>query len=368
MDNKALILGISAFIAAIPVAIWIPLFFKQSGISKVTMAVLFFIGILTAPALLGIQYLWGIYPQFDVATLIESSIAKASLMYIVLFVFFGMLEEVIKHFAVRIIDKRTLAVKTLNDALRLSILAALGFSFAENIYYLSQLWNSLSAGELFGVYVFRSGFTMCAHMIFSGIFGYYFGISKFSIDITNQQKLIGKEDLIAKFISNLTNKPLAEGYKEKTILKGLLIAVTLHAIFNYMLQYNALIPVILFVIGGFLYLRFLLKRKVGHLVLLTDISEKKKSMFAKKDEDVVLELLGMWFKDKRYVDVLHICERLLERDPDNNVVKLFKAKATDQIEGGNAYQKILTAVLKDKDDLSTRDRSVIDKYLEKKTS
>lgn len=368
MDNKALILGISTLVAAIPVAIWIPLFFKQSGISKTHLGILFFIGILTAPALLGIQYVWQIYPTLDVASLIETSIEKVSVMYMVLFVFFGMLEEVIKHFAVRIIDKRTLAVKTVNDALRLSILSALGFSFAENIYYLSQLWNSLSAGELFSVYVFRSGFTMCAHMIFSGIFGYYFGISKFSIDITNQEKLVGREDRIAKIISELTNKPLAESYKEKMILKGLLIAVVMHAIFNYLLQYNILIPVILFVVGGFLYLRFLLKRKTGHLVLISDISEKKKSMFGKKDEDVVLELLGMWFKDKRYVDVIHICERLLERDPDNNVVKLFKAKATDQIEGGNVYQKILTTVLKDKDDLSTRDRSVIDKYLEKKAS
>lgn len=368
MDNNILILGISALMAAIPVAIWIPLFFKQSGISKLTLLFLFFIGILTAPALLGIQYLWAIYPTFDVATLIQSSITKVSVMYIILFTFFGMMEEVIKHFAVRIIDKRTLAVKTVNDALRLSILSALGFSFAENIYYLYQLWSSLSAGELLGVYVFRSGFTMCAHMIFSGIFGYYFGISKFSIDITNQEKLVGKEDIMARFLSDLTNKPLAEGYKEKTIFKGLLIAVILHAIFNYMLQYNVLIPVIMFVVGGFLYLRFLLKRKVGHLVLLNDISEKKRSLFAKRDEDVVLELLGMWFKDKRYVDVIHICERLLQRDPDNNVVKLFKAKATDQVEGGSAYQKILTTLLKDKDDLSTRDRSVIDKYLEKVSS
>jgi len=178
--------------------------------------------------------------------------------------------------------------------------------------------------------------------------------------------LAGKADLSTRMLSKLTKMPIPKAHREKTILKGLILAVVLHATFNYLLQYNVMIPVIIFVVLGYLFLRYLLKRKAGHLVLLTDVSEKEKSMLPKKDEDVVLELLGMWFKDRRYVDVIHICERLLERDPDNNVVKLFKAKAVDHIDDKNVYKKILKSMLRSKEDLSVDDKNIISKYLEQK--
>ncbi|MBU1446001.1 hypothetical protein KKD70_01925, partial [Patescibacteria group bacterium] len=117
-----------------------------------------------------------------------------------------------------------------------------------------------------------------------------------------------------------------------------------HAIFNYLLQMNYLLPAIALVTIGYLYLRYLLNRKAGNLILITDIDEKRKSTMGKNDKDVVLELLGMWFEDGKYVDVMHICERLLERDPDNNVVKLFKAKAMDKLDPENPYRKILSTV------------------------
>jgi RsiW-degrading membrane proteinase PrsW (M82 family) len=365
-ENKIVILSISALIAAIPVAIWVTLFFRQAGISKKILAFLFFLGTLTAPALLGIQYLWQIYPEFDIATLIETSVVRVSLMYMLLFILFGVMEEIIKHFAVRIIDKKSVAIKTVNDALRLSILSALGFSFAENIYYLYELWSALSVGSLIGVYIFRSIVTMCAHMVFSGIFGYYFGISKFSIDITKQKKLIGEASSTTKAVSRLFHLPIPEAHREKTILKGLFLAMGFHAIFNFLLQFGFIIPVVGLIALGYFFLRYLLKRKVGHLVLLTDISEKQKSLLAKKDEEVVLELMGIWFQNKRYVDVIHVCERLLERDPDNNVVKLFKAKALDNIDDKNAYKKVLNSVFKSKEDITKKDKNILTKYLEEK--
>ena len=61
-------------------------------------------------------------------------------------------------------------------------------------------------------------------------------------------------------------------------------------------------------------------------MLTIDPKTMKPSSMAGKDEDVVVELMGMWFQEKKFVDVLHMCQRLLERDPDNRVVKLFKAR------------------------------------------
>lgn len=354
--NELLPFVLPAVFASIPVIIWVVLFFKQNKEnkqSKPLLVMIFLLGILVAPTLLGIQYLWEIYPTFNLETILTSSVESANFKFMIVFVLFGMMEEVFKHFAMRIIDKKTIIIKTVNDALRCSILAALGFSFAENIYYMYMYWST-SFGQLAGMYIFRSTITMCMHLVVSGIFGYYFGISKFSIDITSQKKMIGEESFWTRATAKLLNLPLAKAYREKMILKGLLFAMVFHAIFNFLLQYNVTVPAILLVIIGFLFLLHLLKRKAGHLVLFTDISAKRKSNLAKKDEEVVMELLAMWFKEKKFVDVIHICERLLERDPDNNVVKLFKAEALDKIDDTSVYKKIINSLFRSKNDLPPR--------------
>jgi O-antigen ligase/tetratricopeptide (TPR) repeat protein len=46
-------------------------------------------------------------------------------------------------------------------------------------------------------------------------------------------------------------------------------------------------------------------------------------------KNVVIELMGMWLNEGKYKEVIEICDRLAKRDPDNNVVKLFRAKAVD---------------------------------------
>ncbi len=366
LSNPLFLLGLSTFFAAIPVAIWLYILFSGQAQSRKTVALVFLLGCFTAPALLGIQYVWDFFPQFNLAAFIEESIQTQAKMYIAMFVLFGALEEIIKHYVITVVDKKTVLIKTIGDAMRYSIAAALGFSFTENIYYLYEFWPSISIGQLTTMYIFRSIFTACAHMIFSGIFGYYYGIGKFSIEIIKQNKLVGKISGFSKALARIFNIPLSHAHQQHMVVKGLFIAIFLHAIFNYLLQYNIIIPVVAFVILGYLYLRYLLSRKAGHLVLITDVSEKSKSTIAKKDEDVVVELLGMWFKDGRYVDVMHICERLLERDPDNNVVKLFKAKAMDKMENKNIYKSVLGAVLKSKDDLSVNEKNKIAKYTAEK--
>ncbi len=83
----------------------------------------------------------------------------------------------------------------------------------------------------------------------------------------------------------------------------------------------------------FLFLRHLLGQKTGNLTFI--LADKYKSTMESKDEDVVLELIGVWFKQKKYKQVYEICERLERRDPDNNVVKIFKSKAFDALQEEN---------------------------------
>lgn len=365
-ENPIALLGISTLFASIPVGVWLFILFKKSSQNRKTLFLIFFLGCFTAPALLGIQELWTIFPNFDLATFIESSIETPKLMWVAMFLLFAALEEIIKMYVVIQIDKRTTLINKINDALKYSMASALGFSFVENIYYLYQFWPSISTGELIGMYVFRSGFTTCAHLIFSGIFGYYYGVSKFAIDISKQKRLTENHGIFTRAIAYIFDLPVSHAFQQRLIFIGLTTAIFVHAIYNYLLQYNIVLLAILFVVIGFAYIQFLLQRKAGHMVFSTDISNKSKLSMAKRDQDVVIELLGMWFKDKRYVDVVHICERLLERDPDNNVVKIFKANALDKMKDNSVYKKILTSVVKDKDELSKNDNSIINQYLAEK--
>ena len=179
-------------------------------------------------------------------------------------------------------------------------------------------------------------------MIFAGFFGYYYGLAKFSINIIEERKASGgKKLLLINKLSSWLNIPRAEVFREMTILKGLFIAIFLHASFDILLQLNQIIPVAIFVIiFGALLIR-LIKRKAGNLILITDPENHKVSTMNKKDEDVVIELVSMWLDQKRYVDVMHICQRLLQRDPDNKIVQMFKDKATDGLDESNIYGKIL---------------------------
>ncbi|MBI4235705.1 PrsW family intramembrane metalloprotease [Candidatus Peregrinibacteria bacterium] len=363
LENPIFLIATATLAAGVPVGIWIYFIFSEKLKSKKTVVLVFLLGCLTAPALLGIQYLWDFFPQFNLQAFIENSISDQNKMFIASFILFGAMEEIIKMAVIVKVDKHTLLINTFNDAIRYSIASALGFSFIENIYYLYQFYQSIGTGELIGMYIFRSIFTTAAHMIFSGIFGYFYGASKFSIDLRKQQEISGKKNYIENIIAKLFNIPKSQAAQQKILLKGLFIAVGIHAIHNYLLQFNKTAPVMIFDVLGYLYLQYLLKRKAGHLILATDISEVKKTTLAKKDEEVVLELISMWFKEKKYVDVIHICERLLERDPDNKVVKLFKAQAIDKLDDKDVYKKIISSVIKTKEDVNEKDKNIMEKYI-----
>ena len=366
LDNPYILLGLSVLFAAVPVIVWIGIFIGKSKSSRLAILIVFLLGCLTGPAMLGIQYFWTEHPEFNLEAFISNNIHEQSLMFLLTYILFGAMEEILKLYVVRAVDTKTNYIKKVNDAIRFSITSALGFSFIENLYYLYQFWPSLGTGELIGMYIFRSIFTTCAHIIYSGIFGYYYGIGKFSIVMNEQKKLSGGNEISTKIISKLFRLPLTESYRQRVVVKGLFIAIAMHSINNFLLHYNNVLAPIAFAILGFIFMEYLLQRKAGHLVLTQDPSTRRKSKMVKNNQDVVEELLGMWFSDKKYVDVMHVCERLLERDPDNRVVKLFKAKAMDKMDDRDTYKKILSTVVKTNDDLSDKQRNIIDKYTREK--
>lgn len=365
-ENPIFLLGLSTLFSAIPIAVWLYIFAKNDPKGRKALFLVFALGCLTAPILLGIQILWSKYPNFNLQEILETSINAPMLTAAAILLLFATMEETIKLYVIRAVDKKTLFITRINDAMRFAIAAALGFSFAENIYYLYTFWELISTGQLVGMYIFRSIFTTSAHILYTGVAGYFYGIGKFAIVINQQKEILGQHDRTSKIIAKIFRLPLSEGFRQKVVMKGYLFAIAMHFSVNYLLDLQQIIPVIIINVLGYFFLQHLLKRKAGHLILLNDPTTKKPSTIASKDEEVVVELLGMWFKEKKYVDVMHVCERLLERDPDNNVVQLFKAKAMDAMDEHDTYRKILGTVIKSKDDLSVNQQNQISKYIEEK--
>lgn len=371
-ENPIFLLGFATLLAAIPIAIWLYINIKQEKQNRKIMFLVFIIGCFTAPALLGLQIFWENYPEFDLEVLISRTFSSPMTATIMILLLFAGMEEIIKLYVMRGVDRKTLCITRINDAMRYSIASALGFSFVENVYYLYSWWPYIGTGELATMYFFRSIFTTAAHMVYSGVFGYFYGIGKFSMIINQQKNIIeNKKDKLSEFIAKIFNLPPSEGFRQKAVLKGLFIAIGMHFTINFLLELQQqkgiamLLPVVILAnVLMYLFLQYLLKRKTSHLILLTDPTTQRISSMNKKDEDVVTELLGMWFKDKKFVDVIHVCERLLERDPDNPVIKLFKAKAMDAMEDKDIYKKVLGTVIKT--DLNDSQKNIVSKYVAEK--
>jgi len=343
--NTAILWPISIALALVPVLIWLYILFNDRKHDKLMMLLIFSGGILAVFAVFGVEYIFELFPQIDPFLWLTQNVSEPTYYFAGIFVLVGVFEELFKQGMVRYVDSKKVLIQTVNDSIRFSLVAALGFAFAENIFYFKAVILTSPIQEVIVTFLFRSIFTAAAHMIFSGIFGYFFGVGKFSIDISRHRHWQGKVYLGPHILGRIFKMPFAHAFKEWKILEGLTLAILMHTAFNFLLEMNYILPTVGLVVICFLYLLYLLRRKAGNLILVSDISEKKIAKMARKDIDVVLELMGMWFDQKKYVDVLHICERLLERDPDNNVVKLFKAKAQDKIDPENPYNKALGAVL-----------------------
>lgn len=346
-DNPLFFYVVSAILAFIPAFIWLSVIFRKTKKRKLQI-LLFLAGTLTVIPVFILQYFLRFFPQFDIVNFLQHQIQDQNLNFIILFIAVGIVEEIVKQSIVRFIDRKYLLIETINESIQFSLVSALGFSFIENIFYIYNIWTNIGVEQLLISYIFRSVFTTCAHMIFSGFFGYYYGIAKFSLNIREQSKWVGKKNYLSSILSRVFNMPLSQAFKEQMILKGLFIAIALHAIFDFLLQLNQILPVVIFVIIGAYILIHLLRGKAAHLIMVTDIDEQKNSNMAKTDEEVVIELIGMWFQEKRFVDVIHICERLLKRDPDNKIVQLFKAQAMDKMDKNNVYSKILETIFPQK--------------------
>ena len=336
--------AVAIIMALIPVFIWTYVWFvsprkdvEETGETATRhMLYVFLLGTLTVLPILGLQWLWAYYPELDIYEYINATVRSPLVWFTLTYMLAGVLEEIAKGSIIHYVDFSSIQIKTINNCIKYNLLVGLGFAFSENILY---FYSAVRGGDflnLFAVFIFRGMFTVCAHMIFSSIVGYYYGLSKFSDPIVRQEKWEGREHEFVRWYAHL------KGTDPRLLLPrikwwtGIIIAMVMHGAYNLSLIGGWIWLSILIVVGGFLYVRYLSSRKAGNLVLaMTGAS--RPSLMAPRDEEVVLELLGMWMNEGRFKEVSEICSRLLERDPDNRVVKLFQAKAEDKVKLKNAF-------------------------------
>jgi RsiW-degrading membrane proteinase PrsW (M82 family) len=254
---------IAAGLAFVPAAFWGVIFFRKQPENKITALRLFLAGTVAVAPLLLYKYLWQYFPWINAFlytnTFQNDMIGFASLTFLPLdvlltFMIVGVIEEVAKFSAVKLTDHKKLSSVT--DCIEYFIIVALGFSFAENIIYFYNIMHVRGVDSVFLPFVFRSLFSTFAHVMFSGIFGYYYGLAKFAEQVMDEKYNRRRWVLVRKLIGLFRLNRL-QTFHDQKIAQGLLVAVVLHAFFNIFLEMNWTFLIVPFLTGGFILLSYM---------------------------------------------------------------------------------------------------------------
>ena len=176
------------------------------------------------------------------------------------FVVVGMLEEFVKHLVLRFSNEEK--VRSVDDALSFAIIVALGFSFVENIVYFHNFASLASTGvkQLSIFFVLRSTISVMAHVCFSAILGYFYGVAKFSREIYQQEVQQNKHPII-KRLHKLVRMKGSTLFHEEKMMEGMLLAMICHAVFNWLLEMGQVTLMIPFLMVMFFIVLSLFHRK-----------------------------------------------------------------------------------------------------------
>lgn len=227
----------------------------------------------------------------------------------------GAVEEFAKHLVLRFSDENKF--RNVSDAIEFSILVALGFAFLENIiYFVDRIWLTpctntkeiaegiclldkgtgqyrYQVGVLLVPFLFRSIFSTMAHVISSGILGYFYGIAHFAKD--EIREYAKRPDSIRTKIMVFFHRIIhLKGYtlfREEKLIEGALLAMVFHGTFDFVLDnevnvlvtkhFNvssiALVVPMIFIGAGYLF--YLIKRPENKIIWSSKrVLERKEHM------------------------------------------------------------------------------------------
>lgn len=259
-------------LASVPACIWGYIFYKKQVGRKSMLVRTFIAGAVFVAPLLVYKALWSYFPwlnafeythQFKDDLLGFSTFGFVPLDVILTFMIVGVIEEVTKLWAVKATDRRRIC--SIDDAIEMSIMAALGFAFAENILYFYNIISNRGFENILYPFIFRGLFSTFAHIMFSGILGYYYGVAIFATDIVKEEHSKRKLGFV-KWFARILHLKKETVFHEEKMAEGLLIAVGLHAVFNIFLEMNWTFLLVPFLTFGFIYVSYLLEKKEDNKV------------------------------------------------------------------------------------------------------
>ncbi len=269
MNQVLQIIG-SVLLACIPAIIWGYIFYKKNPESKKLCAMTFSLGAFAVLPILLYKFSWQFFPWLNAFRIADfyredvigfSNFVVLPLSVIITFMLVGIIEEIMKMLAVKSVDDDELS--NIDDAIEFFIIAALGFAFIENILYFYNIWLTQGIQSLFLPFLFRSSFSTFAHIMFSGVLGYYYGTAHFAKPIL-QKEIKANRKHWTVLLHKMFNLRKAKMFHEERMLEGLLIAVGLHALFNIFLEMNLTFMIVPFLVGGYMTLNYLLNKKENH--------------------------------------------------------------------------------------------------------
>jgi len=312
-ENMATFLAI--LIALIPAGIWCLLFLRYHSRRISILLLTFFSGMLSTAPILFYDYVvrQGAELHFFLFRITPANFLQSSRTFVagaltgepgvitasvvttlVSFALVGVIEEWSKHWVTRKSDPAYFT--SVNDVMQLSIIAGIGFAFAENIvnpnYFISFVTNylvnppspqwGLFLASIFG----RSIITNMVHITCSGVLGYFYGLAFFAKPALEEDRAHGRRHRLIVFIHTLTGISRIELYREAMMMQGLLFAILLHSAFDIAVSLPetlpshpqtigdlfhiggplagvnlVLLPALVYVFGGFSLLTFLFHRK-----------------------------------------------------------------------------------------------------------
>ena len=260
---------VASGVALLPAIVWCILFLRYHQERLSSVVLMFFSGMLATVPILFYDTLVrrGVELQFFVFKLTPESFNSTSQNFIagqtagvgmqsallaslLSFVIVGVIEETSKSWVVHKSGMR--AFTSIDDALQLSIIVAIGFAFAENIvnpvYFTGFVREYLLDAKTRDVVAFitnvlgRSVLTSMVHIVSTGVMGYFLGLAVFAGPYLVDSRERGGMSFVAGTIHRLLRLPEESVFRTEMLIMGLGSAILLHSVFNFLVTLPDLLP------------------------------------------------------------------------------------------------------------------------------
>lgn len=231
-------------LAAVPSIIWIWIFNRKHHEKKAAIVLSFVLGIGSAFIVLLYQYYWG--KNFNMGFFrveavnfqqnIDSNFTHPILVSALVFLSVGFMEEFSKHWVIKKADQKYF--RSVDDVIELSIVAALGFAFLENIGYFFFMILRGQQEHLLQLFVMRSSFVVFIHILCSGIYGYFYGVGYFAKEIFLDEEKAGKKFFIPEFFHRVFHMRADRVFHDEMVSLGLIISILVHGLYDFLLDIN----------------------------------------------------------------------------------------------------------------------------------